>query len=71
VSYELMTRPEYVARCKQRALAETEPADMLASMASDLRKRPETADLVAFCVMAGAGQTHDTAAMRHFIEGFN
>jgi hypothetical protein len=70
--YDVMSRADYVAWCKQRALAEPEPANMLASMLSDLRERPDTnGDHLGFLLLAGANHIHDPAAMRHFIEGFN
>lgn len=69
---ETMDRAEYVAWCKQRALAESDPANMLASMLADLRARPDTdGPHLGFLMLAGANHMNDSAAMRHFIEGFN
>lgn len=69
---DLMTRAEYVAWCKERALAEPEPSNMLASMLSDLRARPDTdGDHLGFLMLAGAAHMGDPDGMRHFIEGFN
>jgi len=66
-----MPRADYVAWCKQRALTETEPASMLASMVSDMRKRADTdGPHLGFLTVAGAAHANDPAGMRHFIEGF-
>jgi hypothetical protein len=75
--YGGMDRDEHMAWAKQRALEYVERGDLqnaLASMASDLRKHPDTdTHAAAFllsaegirCVMAG-----DTTGMRRLIEGF-
>lgn len=69
---ETMDRATYAAWCKQRALAETDPVDMLASMLTDLRARPDTdGPHLGFLMLAGANHAHDPAGMRRFIEGFN
>jgi hypothetical protein len=68
---ETMTRDEYVAWCKQRALAEPDPKNMLASMLSDLRARPDTdGPHLGVLMLAGAKHLDDVSGMRHFIEGF-
>jgi hypothetical protein len=68
----VVTRAEHIAWCKERALEylPRDPAQALASMASDLGKHPETQssqDVIAF------GMTHinNPQEMRKFIEGFN
>jgi hypothetical protein len=72
------TRAEHLAWCKQRALAYVEQGDLqnaLASMASDMRKHPET-DTPAVTMLLGMEglrcvQAGDTQGMRRLIEGFN
>jgi hypothetical protein len=71
------TRAAHLAWCKQRALAYVDAGDLenaLASIGSDLRKHPETADhqgmvLGMMLMMAGHLDTDDK--MRKFINGFN
>lgn len=71
------TRTEHMAWCKQRALEYCDIGDVnqaFASMASDLRKHPETenhpgAELGMGLMMIG--QLNSPAEMRKFIEGFN
>ena len=71
------TRAEHMDWCKKRALEYVERGDTTnayASMASDLKKHPETADHPAIMLgmqlmMVGDLSTPDK--MRKFIEGFN
>lgn len=73
----MMTRTEHVDWCKKRALeyiAQGDTTNAYASMASDLKKHPETADHPAIALgvrlmMIGDLRTPDK--MRKFIEGFN
>lgn len=70
------TRAEHLAWCKQRALAYVDAGDVLnafASMTSDLRKHPETADhsgteLGLMQVMVGL--LDSPTEMRRWIEGY-
>ncbi len=72
-----MDRAEHLQWCKNRALEYVAAGDTqgaFASMASDLRKHPETEkhvgiELGMMQLMTGMLSTPD--AMRHFIEGFN
>jgi len=72
-----MDRQEHIEWCKSRALKYVDSGDLqdaFASMASDLRKHPETEkhigiELGMLQLMAGRLSTPD--AMRHFINGFN
>lgn len=69
----MKTRAEHLAFCKQRANELLDLGDIegaLASMASDLRKHPETARSVEICAL-GIVHMDSVATMRHFIEGFN
>lgn len=72
-----MTRRQHLDWCKERALAELEngPTHLaFASMASDMRKHPETAGHIAIELgmqMLVAGFLSTKAEMREFIEGFN
>lgn len=72
-----MNRTEHLAWCKQRALEYVEAGDVqgaFASMTSDLRKHPETADHagteLGFMQMM-AGMLDSPAEMRRWIEGYN
>jgi hypothetical protein len=72
-----MTRAEHLAWCKQRALAYVDAGDVqqaFTSMASDLGKHPETANvdiqmLGMSLMMSGHLDTPDK--MRDWINGFN
>ena len=71
------TREQHLNWCKERALAILNTGDIAgayASMASDLRKHPETEDHIAIglgmSLMFG-GHLNTTNEMRKFIEGFN
>lgn len=73
----MSTYSEHMAWCKQRALDELEHGDCgnaLASMASDVRKHPETYTEAVTMLIATVGMQHavsgDRAQMRRFIEGF-
>ncbi len=81
------TRAEHLAWCKQRALQElafylkeSGPREAckqaMASMSSDLRKHPATAQhagiqLGMMFLMSNQREAHDTEAMTKFINGFN
>jgi hypothetical protein len=71
---DLMPRSEYVAWAKARALTLVDDGDLvgaLASMVSDLQKRPDTdGPHLPFLSLAGGHHAHDPAGMRQFIEGF-
>lgn len=67
------TRAEWMAFCKERALEYLDQGDTtnaLASLCSDLRKHPDTANMAGFAVAAGMLHTSDVGAMRDFIDGF-
>ncbi len=72
-----MNRNEHMEWCKERALEYLDRGDITnawASMTSDLRKHPETADHPAIDLGSNlfmSGNLSDTESMRHFIEGFN
>ena len=72
-----MTRSEHMQWCKDRALEYCDNGDTAnawASMASDLRKHPETENHAALelgMMMLMTGQLSTTEKMRKFIEGFN
>lgn len=72
-----MMRAEHLAWCKQRALEYVEAGDIqgaFASMASDLRKHPETANHAGAelgVMLMMAGQLSTASEMRKFVEGFN
>lgn len=72
-----MTRAEHLAWCKQRALEYADQgnvANTIASMASDLRKHPETAGhpgIELMMMLAAAGRLDTPAELRKLIEGFN
>ncbi len=72
-----MTRQEHVEWCKKRALEYVDHEDLnnaFASMASDLRKHPETESHPAIqlgMMMLIGGHLSTPNEMRKFIEGFN
>jgi hypothetical protein len=72
-----MTRDEHMAWCKRRALEYVDMGDLdqaFASMASDVRKHPETADhpgVMLGMMMRVSGQLGTANAMRDFINGFH
>jgi hypothetical protein len=72
-----MTREEHLGWCKQRALEYIDAGDIkngIVSMASDLRKHPETNSRMAVelgIMMLASGQLRTVAEARKFIEGFN
>jgi hypothetical protein len=70
-------RDEHIAWCKQRALEYVDRGDLvnaLASMASDIRKHPETDKPALGALLAMEGTrcvtNGDQAGMRRLIEGF-
>ncbi len=73
-----MTRKEHIEWCKQRAIQEMDhsgdPSQAYVSMASDLRKHPETnsESLIQLCVMQMMmpNSTTRQAAIK-FLNGFN
>jgi hypothetical protein len=72
------TREEHLCWCKQRALVYVDRGDLtnaLASMASDVRKHPETETPAVVTLLAMEGtrcvMAQDVAGMRRLIEGFN
>ena len=71
------TRQEHLEWCKKRALEYCDAGDTKnawASMASDLRKHPETENHSAIklgMMMLMSGHLNSPAEMRKFIEGFN
>lgn len=72
-----MTRDEHLAWCKKRALQYCDIGDMnqaFASMTSDLRKHPETANHSGAelgMLMIAGGHLSTPQKMREFIKGFN
>jgi hypothetical protein len=72
-----MDRAEHLQWCKDRALEYANNGDnsqAFASMASDLRKHPETANHPAIqmgMMMLMGGHLNTQEEMRKFIEGFN
>ena len=72
-----MTRTEHLDWCKKRALEYVDQGNVSsawASMVSDLRKHPETADHIAIGLgmrMLMGGMLSSPAKMRDFIVGFN
>lgn len=72
-----MTRQEHLEWCKKRALEYVDNNDLThayASMASDLRKHPETemhAGIELGMGLLVAKQLDTQEEMRKFIEGFN
>jgi hypothetical protein len=73
----MKTRTEHLAWCKERALEYVDMGDLqnaFASMASDMQKHPETANLdvqtLGFMLMI-SGHLDTPDKMRAWIEGFN
>ena len=72
-----MTRAEHLQWCKDRALEYINMNDVtqaFTSMASDLRKHPETANHAGIQLGMGLmiiGKLNSQHEMRKFIEGFN
>ena len=72
-----MTRLEHLDWCKKRALEYVDMGDLssaYASMASDLRKHPETENHTAISlgmVLVMGGHLSTSQKMREFINGFN
>lgn len=74
-----VTRDEHLAWCKERALEyadQGETGNAIASLASDLRKHPETADSVSIVAdlmmpLAMIGDFERPGELRKFIEGFS
>ncbi len=72
-----MTRQEHLTWCKKRALEYVDNGDCpqaFASMLSDMRKHPETANHSALDIMTQMfvrGFLSSETEMRKFIEGFN
>jgi hypothetical protein len=73
----LRTRAAHLQWAKDRALAYCDQGDVLdafASMVSDLRQHPDTADHAGIALgmrLLLAGQVTTQRAMQRFIEGFN
>lgn len=71
------SRAAHLQWCKDRALAYVDAGDLhnaVASMASDMRKHPETknhAGLEIMIMLLLGGQLDTPAEVRKFIEGFN
>lgn len=71
------TREDHLAWCKQRALEYVDRGDVssaFASMASDLKKHPETekhAGIELGVMMLMTGNLSSQPDMKRFIEGFN
>lgn len=72
-----MTRAEHLAWAKERALEYVDAGDVpnaLASINSDMRKHPETAEhsgLELGMMLALGGHLQTPAQMREWIEGIN
>jgi hypothetical protein len=72
-----MNAQEHVAWAKHRALEYidlNDPVNALASLTSDLRKHPDTAEHAGIelgMTLALAGHLHTTAQVREWIEGIN
>jgi Tfp pilus assembly protein PilF len=71
-----VTREEYLAAAKRRALAYLERGDLeqaCNSMESDLARHPETRNCNAHIVQLGLLHVlnHDIPGLRRWIEGFN
>ena len=72
-----MNRQEHVQWCKDRALEYVDNGDLpnaYASMASDMKKHPETENHSAIALgmqMMMVGMLNTPGEMRKFIEGFN
>jgi hypothetical protein len=72
----MRTRDEHLAWCKQRALEYLpgDPVGAFMSMASDLRKHPETIDHLGLeigTMLLVGGKLLSANEARDFIEGFN
>ncbi len=72
-----ITRADYLAWCKKRALEYVDlgdPQQAFASMTSDLNKHPATANHSATTLgmqMLMSGYLDSAAKMRRYIEGYN
>lgn len=72
-----ISREDHMAWCKRRALEYVErgsPMEAMASMFSDLKRHPETADHAAIPLGMGMmmmGKLSTPGEARKFIEGFN
>jgi len=72
-----MTRDEHLEWCKERALAYVDAGDLtqaFTSMASDLKKHPETenhAGIQLGMMLLMTMQLNTSGQMRDFIQGFN
>lgn len=72
-----MNRAEHLAWCKKRALEYVDSGDLqgaFSSMASNLRKHPETEDHSGISLGLGmmmGGHLKTADKMREFINGFN
>jgi hypothetical protein len=71
-----MDRAEHLAWAKTRALTYVDRGDLtnaMASFVSDMRKHPDTADVIDVMGMIGmtAAISGNPNEMRRFIEGFN
>jgi hypothetical protein len=71
------SKADHLAWCKERALAYLDHGDLvnaLASMASDMRKHPETDTRTTTTLLSMEGfrcvTSNDAAGMRRLIEGF-
>ena len=73
----MTTRNEHMIWCKKRALEYVESGDIAggyASMLSDLKKHPETADHIGIglgLMLMMNGKLSTAREMKTFIEGFN
>jgi hypothetical protein len=73
----MATRQEHIAQCKKTALEYINQGDIteaFASMGSDLKKHPETADhpgILLGVQLMMIGDLNTPEKMRRFIEGFN
>jgi hypothetical protein len=74
---DMATRDEHLKWCKERALEYVERGDLknaYGSMASDLRKHPETSDHPAIglgMMLIMSQNLNSKDEMKKFIEGFN
>jgi hypothetical protein len=70
-----MTRDDHLAWCKRRATEYVQTGDLggaVASMTSDMKKHPETADIITFLGMIGIMEIRNgAAAVQRWIDGFN
>lgn len=70
-----MTRREHIDWCIERAIAEMDytkdPNSAYISMASDLRKHPETINLVQLCIMQPLMGKNTRQDVITFLKGFN